>query len=67
VPLKIESGGRKTDLTVDQTQPLVAGEAFRTIGAVQLKGDAEIVITLSNTGTDGFVILDALQLIETKN
>ena len=67
VPLTIESGGRKTAITVDQTQPLAAGEAFRSIGTVQLDGETETVITLSNTGTDGFVILDALQLIETKN
>jgi hypothetical protein len=67
VPLTIECDGRKTDLTIDQTHPLAAGEAFRTIGTVQLEGDVETVITLSNTGTDGFVILDALQLIETKD
>jgi hypothetical protein len=67
VPLTIECDGRKTDITVDQTQPLAAGEAFRTIGSVELDGDFETVITLSNTDTDGFVILDALQLIESKN
>jgi len=67
VPVTIQSGGRKTDLTVDQTQPLAAGEAFRTIGSVQLDGGVESIITVSNTGTDGFVILDALQLIEANN
>jgi hypothetical protein len=64
VPVTIECADRKTEITVDQTQPLAAGEAFRTIGTVQLDGDAETVITVSNTGTDGFVILDALQLIQ---
>jgi len=67
VPVTIQSGGRKTDLTVDQAQPLAAGEAFRTIGSVQLDGGVESIITVSNTGTDGFVILDALQLIEANN
>ncbi|MDB6004963.1 MAG: xly 2, partial [Prosthecobacter sp.] len=67
VPVTIECGGRKTEITVDQTQSLAAGEAFRTIGSVQLDGDAETVITVSNAGTDGFVILDALQLIEANN
>jgi hypothetical protein len=34
---------------------------FRSLGTVELDADAETVITLSNTGTDGFVILDALR------
>lgn len=64
VPVTIQCSGRKTDITVDQTLPLAAGEAFRTIGSVQLDGAVETTITVSNAGTDGFVILDALQLIE---
>ena len=67
VPVTIESGGRKTELQVDQTQPLPAGEAFRSIGTVELSGDVETTISIRNTGTEGFVILDALQLIEKKD
>lgn len=63
VPVMVECGGRKTELSVDQTQPLAAGEAFRSIGHVELDAAAETVITIRNAGTDGFVILDALQLI----
>ena len=61
VPLEIESSGRTTTLTVDQTLPLPPGEAFRSIGLVELDGDT--TITLRNRDTDGFVILDALQLV----
>jgi hypothetical protein len=61
VPVTIESGGRKTEIKFDQTQPLPAGEAFRSIGTVELDGDS--TITLKNQETDGFVILDALQLL----
>jgi hypothetical protein len=64
VPITIQCGGRKTGILVDQTQMLPAGEAFRTIGHFQLDGGVETTITLSNTGTDGFVIMDALQLLE---
>jgi hypothetical protein len=39
-----------------------AGEVFRSIGHVELDGDC--VITIKNSGTDGFVIVDALQLLE---
>jgi hypothetical protein len=67
VPLTLESRGRKTEIVVDQTLPLAAGESFRSVGSVQLHNGVDTVITISNTGTDGFVILDALQLIEASN
>ena len=66
VPIIIESGTQKAMLTFDQTQPLPAGEAFRSAGFIQLTSDAETKIIISNTGTEGFVILDAIQLIEAK-
>lgn len=64
VPLTVETGGRSVELQVDQTRPLPAGEAFRSVGHVDLVKDAETIITLGNAGTEGFVILDALQLVE---
>lgn len=67
VPLVINTGGKTTRLAFDQTLPLPPGEAFRSAGIVELTGDSETTITLSNTGTKGFVILDAIQLIEAKN
>jgi hypothetical protein len=62
--LLVVSGEKKTYLLVDQTKLLPAGEAFRSLGTVDLVSDVETTITLNNSGTDGFVILDALQLIE---
>ncbi len=66
VPITIESGTQKTTLTFDQTQPLPASETFRSAGYIQLTSDAETKIVISNAGTEGFVILDAIQLIEAK-
>ena len=66
VPIAIESGGQKTTFTFDQTHPLPAGEAFRSAGFIQLKADNDTKIVISNTGTKGFVIIDAIQLIEAK-
>lgn len=62
VPLVVTSGRHIAKLTVDQTQPLPTGELFRNIGTVELTDDVKTVITVSNENTDGFVILDALQL-----
>ncbi|WP_038170091.1 hypothetical protein [Verrucomicrobium sp. BvORR106] len=66
VPVVIKSGGKETSLTVDQTKPLDSGTAFRSVGQVDLAGDGtqETTITVSNSGTEGFVILDAFQLVE---
>jgi len=63
VPITLQSGGRKTELFVDQTVRMAASETFRSIGAVELATEGETIITISNKETDGFVILDALQLI----
>jgi hypothetical protein len=62
VPVTIESGGRTTVFKVNQRVRLNAGEVFRSIGHVELDGDC--AITIKNSGTDGFVIVDALQLLE---
>ncbi|MCX6856087.1 MAG: FAD-dependent oxidoreductase [Verrucomicrobia bacterium] len=62
VPISIESSGEKFTLSFDQTQPLPAGAAFRSAGVIQLSADGETRIVISNKGTEGFVIIDALQL-----
>ena len=67
VPVTIQNDGRMSELFADQTQPLPAGEAFRTIGRVELDAGAETVVTVSNHGTAGFVILDALQFVVAKD
>lgn len=64
VPVTIESGTRRFEFVVDQTQRLPAGAAFRSLGRVELESGVESVLTIRNRGTDGFVIVDALQLVE---
>lgn len=63
VKLEVVSQDRKSTLVADQTKPLPDGKPFRRIGEVELIGDVESTISLSNTDTDGFVILDAVQLV----
>ncbi|MFO1485626.1 MAG: FAD-dependent oxidoreductase [Verrucomicrobiaceae bacterium] len=66
VPLTVRNGEKTVEFFADQTQPLPSGEAFRSIGKVELQKGLETTITLRNAGTDGFVILDALQLLPPK-
>jgi hypothetical protein len=63
VPVVIQSGDQEATMHVDQTVPLLSGQAFRPVGKCQLVGGAESTITVANTATEGFVILDALQLV----
>lgn len=63
VPVSISSGKHEAKLTVDQTIALPSGNSFRKVGEIELAADVETVITVTNSGTDGFVILDAIQLV----
>jgi hypothetical protein len=63
IPLTITSGRNGKDIVVDQTVPLPSGKSFRPIGTVDLESKVETVIEITNADTNGFVILDALQLI----
>ena len=63
VPVLVTSASNQQAFTVDQTRPLLSGQLFSLIGKVQLEGEVETVITISNNDTIGFVIVDALQLL----
>jgi len=63
VPIQVKNGDRTSSFVLDQTEPLPDGAAFRDAEIVELSADNETTITISNHDTDGFVILDALQLI----
>jgi hypothetical protein len=66
VPMTISSGDKTAKLVVDQTQPLPQGQMFRAVGSVDITPNVETVITISNHETEGFVIVDALQLLPVK-
>lgn len=63
VPVTVTSGAHAARLEVDQTTPLADGALFRPIGTAELDAGAETVLTVSDEGADGFVILDALRLL----
>lgn len=55
------------EFLVDQTIAIPTDLPTRKVGEVLLSADKETVVTISNRGTDGFVILDAIQFIELKD
>ncbi len=63
LPITIVGGGTEHRFSVDQTQPLPAGEAFREVGRIRLRQGMDYTLTVANENTKGFVILDAFQLL----
>jgi len=63
LPVTIMGGDTEQRFTVDQTQPMPTGEAFRPIGSLRLRQGAEYTLTVTNQDTKGFVIVDAFQLL----
>ncbi len=63
VPVVVRSGARNARLVVDQRVALPKAKRFRRVGVVELSAEKGVVITVRNAGTDGFVILDALQVV----
>jgi hypothetical protein len=56
--------GKSQKISVNQQLPLDSGSRFHALKTLDLKAGQKITICLSNEGTDGFVVVDALQLLE---
>ncbi len=63
VPVTVEHDGGRTTLKVNQRKDPGFEKAFASVGTYEFKG-AKAAIEVSNAGTDGFVIVDGVQLIE---
>lgn len=58
VPVTIEAGGQVTKATVNEQKP----EGLAVLGKFTLTAGKSVKVTVSNVGTNGFVVLDGLQL-----
>jgi hypothetical protein len=61
VPVVVRHAGGVAEVTVDETVPPSDGGAFRTLGAYEFGGAGEVEV--SNKGTKGHVIIDAVQFV----
>lgn len=66
VPVTITSGGTTMTVIVDQQQAPKIDNLFYSLGAMKLNLNDTIEVTVSNKGTNGHVIADAVQLVPTK-
>jgi hypothetical protein len=61
-PITIETADGLKTTTINQRQAPTLG-AFREVGVYRFIADQEAVVIVSNAGTDGHVIVDAVQLV----
>jgi hypothetical protein len=59
VPVSLAVNGRTQQTTVNQKR----GNGIASLGRFQLTAGKPLVVTVSNKGTDGFVVVDGVQLV----
>ncbi len=62
-PVTIHSDEGEKTVAVNQRRGPVEGQAFFPIGTFHFAADRPAVIVVSNEGTDGYVVLDAVQFL----
>jgi hypothetical protein len=65
VPVEVTHAGGTKMVTVNQQKPQVDG-LFVSLGSYDFTADQPAVVTLKNAGTDGYVIIDAVQWLPAK-
>ncbi len=63
VPVRITYGGETKTVTVNQQRAPEIDNLFQPIGVLKLKADESVEVLISNEGTNGHVIADAVQLL----
>ena len=63
VPVTILHADGEVTLTVNQRKDPPAGERLLSLGQFRFEKDGQGYVLVSNEGTDGFVVVDALQLL----
>ena len=64
VPVQITFGGETKTVAVNQKMTPTIDNLFQPLDSLTLKADDVVEVTVSNAGTDGHVIADAVQLLE---
>ena len=66
VPVAVEIGGATTTTVVNQRQPPAIDGRFVSLGRFDLKAGETMIITIMNRDTDGYVVVDAVQITGTR-
>lgn len=63
VPVTVEHAAGKTTVKINQRKRAPIDKLFKTVGAFEFKAGKQYTVEISNAHTDGYVILDAVQLV----
>ena len=66
VPVSYAAGGKTRRATLDQRKPPAQPGGFATVAIVDVAAGEAVTVVISNDGTDGHVIADAVQLAAAK-
>ena len=64
VPVVIRHSGGESIVMIDQSKSPAIDERFSSVGTFLFSGTEPAVVAISNDGTDGYVIADAVQWIQ---
>ncbi|HET6879143.1 MAG TPA: FAD-dependent oxidoreductase [Pirellulales bacterium] len=62
VPVTVLVNGTEKSISVDERRPPAVEKRFTSLGDFDLSAGDIVVVTVSNRGTDGYVVVDAVQL-----
>jgi hypothetical protein len=64
VAVEIQAADGKHVVHVNQTKSPGGDETFHVLGVYEFTGDEAAVVTVSNAGSDGYVVIDAVQWVQ---
>ncbi len=66
VPVKIQHAAGEATVLVDQQKPPAINDLFHSLGQYRFESDREYTMQISNSDTDGYVIIDSIQAVKIK-
>ncbi len=66
VPVTIKHADGETKVTIDQKKKPAVRELLQPVGTFRFEKGSAGHVEISNAGTDGFVVIDAVQFVEAK-
>lgn len=66
VPVMIDHAGGSTEVKVDEKKAPSIEKAFVSLGKYKLSPDKPLAVTISNRDTNGYVVVDAVWVVEVK-
>ncbi len=64
VPVSIRAGAETGIVYLDQTKTAPINSLLMPLGTFQLAAGEEVIVEVSNAGTEGYVVADCLQLVK---